>query len=374
MRSSSGQHFVALDHLRALAAFLVFAWHFLHFTNGTPVPFEGAPSLFPFALFDEGHTGVALFMVLSGYLFAKLLNGKEIYYRAFFWNRFIRLAPLLIIIFIMVGAKRMLNGEGFPEFLIYLCKGLIYPIWPNGGWSIATEIHFYLLLPFLLYLSRQSKMLPLAVVAAALSFRAYYLESHGEVQSLAYWTIVGRIDQFTIGIVAFLYASKLAKYKYSLISTFIVFSVFWWWFDKTGGFYFRPKYPSNSFLWVWIPTIEAVAYAALIVWYDSKKISGKSIASKIGQRLGEYSYSIYLFHFFIVFRIAEYINKNLIDISNFYLCMVFALITFIAMIVPGYLSFRFIESPFLRLRLNYLKSSGQKHNATKSTENKMMRL
>jgi len=28
------------------------------------------------ALLDEGHTGVALFMTLSGYLFAKLLDGK----------------------------------------------------------------------------------------------------------------------------------------------------------------------------------------------------------------------------------------------------------------------------------------------------------
>jgi peptidoglycan/LPS O-acetylase OafA/YrhL len=104
MRSSSGQHFVALDHLRALAAFLVFAWHFLHSTNGVPVPFEGAPSIFPFAIFDEGHTGVALFMVLSGYLFAKLLEGKEIYYGAFFWNRFIRLAVASHVIIFPSGA------------------------------------------------------------------------------------------------------------------------------------------------------------------------------------------------------------------------------------------------------------------------------
>lgn len=66
MRSSSGQHFVALDQVRGVAAFLVVAWHFLHGASGTPVPFEGAPAVFPLALADEGHTGVALFMVLSG--------------------------------------------------------------------------------------------------------------------------------------------------------------------------------------------------------------------------------------------------------------------------------------------------------------------
>ena len=62
MRSSSGEHFIALDHVRALAAFMVFAWHFTHAENGYPVPFEYVPALFPFSLLDEGHTGVALFM------------------------------------------------------------------------------------------------------------------------------------------------------------------------------------------------------------------------------------------------------------------------------------------------------------------------
>lgn len=98
MRSSTGQHFIALDHLRALAAFLVVAWHFLHFSDGTPVTFEGAPAAFPLALANEGHIGVALFMVLSGYLFAKLLDGKAIDYPTFFWNRFIHLAPMKLIV------------------------------------------------------------------------------------------------------------------------------------------------------------------------------------------------------------------------------------------------------------------------------------
>lgn len=83
MRSSSGAHFIALDHVRALAAFIVFAWHFTHAANDYPVAFDYVPALFPFSILDEGHTGVALFMTLSGYLFAKLLDGKSIDYRAF---------------------------------------------------------------------------------------------------------------------------------------------------------------------------------------------------------------------------------------------------------------------------------------------------
>src|SRR5215471_8796230 len=101
MRSSSGAHFIALDHVRALAAFMVFAWHFTHGSNGYPVAYEYVPAIIPFALLDEGHVGVALFMVLSGYLFAKLLDGKSVNYPAFLWNRFLRLVPLLVFVILI---------------------------------------------------------------------------------------------------------------------------------------------------------------------------------------------------------------------------------------------------------------------------------
>src|SRR5271169_6463136 len=101
MRSSSGTHFIALDHVRALAAFMVFAWHFTHGLGGYPIPFDYVPALFPFSLLDEGHTGVALFMTLSGYLFAKLLDGKSINYLAFLWNRVLRLFPLLLVVILI---------------------------------------------------------------------------------------------------------------------------------------------------------------------------------------------------------------------------------------------------------------------------------
>lgn len=53
MRSSSGAHYIALDHVRGLAAFMVFAWHFTHAWYGYPIPFEYIPAIFPFALLDE---------------------------------------------------------------------------------------------------------------------------------------------------------------------------------------------------------------------------------------------------------------------------------------------------------------------------------
>ena len=102
MRSSEGRYFIGLDHLRGLAAFLVFEWHFIHAAG---VPFSNVPFIWPLSLIEEGHWGVSLFMTLSGYLFAKLLDGKIIIYRYFFWNRFLRLAPLLILVLAYIGIR-----------------------------------------------------------------------------------------------------------------------------------------------------------------------------------------------------------------------------------------------------------------------------
>jgi peptidoglycan/LPS O-acetylase OafA/YrhL len=299
MRSTSGQHFIALDHLRALAAFMVVSWHFLHYSNGTPVPFEGAPLVFPLALMDEGHTGVSLFMVLSGYLFAKLLNGKRVKYLPFFWNRFVRLAPLLSLVFVVVGVKFALSGGMLKPYVVELFRGFIFPVWPNGGWSVATELHFYFLLPVLLGMSRRSIPLPLLIVALAIAFRAFIFWRNGEVQSLAYWTIVGRIDQFVLGIVAWSLSSWFNERRRLLLAAWFFFMIFWWWFDRTGGFYLRPSYPSGSLIWVWLPTIEALGYAALILWYEGLGVTNASFLSKLIARIGECSYSIYLLHVFL---------------------------------------------------------------------------
>src|SRR6185369_15141864 len=95
MKATSGEYYAALDHVRAIAIMLVFSWHFLH-SEQPVIPY--APAWSPLVLFDQGFVGVALFMTLSGYLFAKLLDGKRIIYHLFLWNRALRLAPLLLVV------------------------------------------------------------------------------------------------------------------------------------------------------------------------------------------------------------------------------------------------------------------------------------
>jgi peptidoglycan/LPS O-acetylase OafA/YrhL len=144
VRSTSGQYYEKLDHVRAVACYLVFIWHFSHGGNGRPVPFGYAPTVFPLALIDEGHIGVAVFMCLSGYLFAKILNGAAISYGRFIWNRFVRLAPLLAFVSIIDGFQYIHSGWTTFTYIRYWMAGAIVPErWPNNGWSLAIEAHFY---------------------------------------------------------------------------------------------------------------------------------------------------------------------------------------------------------------------------------------
>ena len=354
MHSSSGEHYIALDHVRALAAFMVFAWHFTHYSVGYPVPFEYVPSVFPLALFDEGHTGVALFMTLSGYLFAKLLSGKKISFSSFIWNRALRLLPLLAVVLGLVAIERLMNGDSLAAYAISIVRGALYPTLPNGGWSITTEFHFYLVLPLLLLLLRRSPMLPVILIAAVMVMRVYILARKGQIQSLSYWTIVGRIDQFVLGILAFHFRSWVTRRHLAVAAIGTLFMTFWWWFDEIGGFYQMPSYPSPSRLWVVIPTIEGLAYGAVIAWYDTSFHHKPGLTSRCVARFGEYSYSIYLLHVFVVFGMARVVNEHIMDISNFYVALAWAVLAFGTMIVPGYLSFRFIESPFLKRRRKYI--------------------
>ncbi len=361
MKSSSGAHYLALDHVRALAACLVFAWHFLHNMGGTPVPFEGAPAFFPLSLFDEGHTGVALFMVLSGYLFAKLLDGKHIAYFPFLFSRAARLLPLLVFTFAIVIGHDVLSGaHSLQGYLGVLWHGLWQPVWPNGGWSITVEMHFYLLLPLFLWLARRSPWWLLFVVAAALLLRFFLHRQWGSIQIPAYFTLVGRVDQFALGIFAH-HMARYARGKHLLASLVaLAFLLFYHWFNARGGYARMPSFPfppSPSRLWIILPTIEAVCYAFLIAWYDTSFQPKDTGFSHFLGRIGAYSYSIYLLHFFFVFRAADFIHAHIMDISGFYLALAWALVCFAAMLPIGYLSFRFIESPFLRWRKRYVREA-----------------
>jgi peptidoglycan/LPS O-acetylase OafA/YrhL len=348
MRSSEGVYFAGLDHIRAIAAFIVFVWHFNHVRDGHLF----GPSPFPTSILTEGHIGVAIFMCLSGYLFAKLLDNQKIRYLPFMWNRVLRLFPLLIVVFVLFAWLRV-SPDMLRSYLTSLAAGFVKPSWPSGGWSIAVELHFYVLLPFLLLLSAKSRVLILSIVLVAFLFRTVWWASEGSVQTLSYWTIVGGIDQFAMGIFAFSARRRITG-RHGLASGLIVaLAVYVAVFDSIGGFYSNQDYPSPSPVWVFHPTILAVVFAFLIAWYDTSFKFRVTGFSRFLTMIGSSSYSMYLLHSFVVFKAARYIDTQIIDLSNVYLMLFFATLTFLLFVPVAYLSYRIIECPPMRFRVRY---------------------
>ena len=354
MKSSSGKYFIGLDHVRAVAAFLVFAWHFILFSSGYSAP----PPVFPLSLVTEGHTGVALFMALSGYLFAKLLDGKNIKYASFIWNRFLRLTPLLMVVIVLVGIQQYFSfpallatrSEVLAAYIKSVICGVIMPSLPNGAWSITVEFHFYLMLPVLLFLTSRWKYSLIFVLFAAVVLRCLLYQHLGQIQTLSFWTIIGRIDQFLLGILAYQFRRNISGRKFFVLGVLFLFTVFYWYFDSQGGYVLS----TSSSMWIYIPTLEGVAYALAIAWYDNSFEHSTGRVSRFIALIGTYSYSIYLLHLFIVPTLSSTISKHIIDLSNVYIAMLFSGFCFFLMIPIGYVSYKFIELPFLKFRTRYI--------------------
>lgn len=354
MRSTEGLYYSRLDHVRAFAAYLVFMWHFLHMTPHYPVPYAGAP-IFPFALFDEGHTGVALFMTLSGYLFAKLVGTKQIDFGNFLWSRAIRLAPLL---FVCIGAWVLigyLSGEPIP--ISDIVGGVLLPTWPRGTWSITIELHFYLLFPILLFAVRRYGALALlGVVAAAVAFRIDWWLTFGEAQHIAYWTIFGRIDQFAFGMLFALAPLSDRVLRIFGAVALTAFLLFWQMFDAMGGYHNHTGAPSTSALWIVIPTIEAITWGSLIALYERLPIKLPQVVDRGLAKIGEWSYSIYLLHFFPIMLMRNLFWDRQGSADNFYLVFAVANLAFLAFLPVAAASYVFFEKRFLIYRRPYLRA------------------
>ena len=353
MRSTDGVYYSRLDHVRALAAYLVFVWHFLHMTPHFPVPYASAPP-FPFALFDEGHTGVALFMTLSGYLFAKLVGDHRIDFGNFLWSRAVRLGPLLAVVIAAWVAIGWLGGDHVP--LGDIVGGFVFPTWPRGSWSISIELQFYLLFPLLLYLFRRHGPFALiTIVAGAILLRFDWWRTYGEAQHIAYWTICGRIDQFLFGMIFALTPIRRSVLRIIAGVSLAAFLVLWSEFDRMGGYHHVNGTPSPSPLWIVIPTIEAVTYGSLIAFYDGAKFKMPVWLDRALARIGERSYSIYLLHFFPIVLLRDLFWNDTGSATYFFPMLLLATVAFLAFVPVAGLSYEHFEKRFLIYRRHYLR-------------------
>jgi peptidoglycan/LPS O-acetylase OafA/YrhL len=354
MQSSSATYIPRLDHLRFVAVVLVFGWHSLHMN--AVIPFDYSPPGFFFSIFEEGHTGVSLFLTLSGFVFASLCDGREILYAPFIRNRVLRILPLLAVWTVL--NYQLLRPPA--DHLFAILVGLQNQEFPGPGWTVIVEFQLYLVFPFLLaFAERYGTKYLFGVTLVTLVLRGIAWLVTRNVEFIAYWTVLGRADEFVFGMIGF---RAYRRYGKILGNPFCLFGVlFAWlciyhWFNRLGGYYFSATHLAGSALWIYFPTLEGLFYATLTASYLSLPWRGIPALGRAAAWMGSVSYSMYLCHAMVVqaaFSSATSLGIRVttpLRIVLFSYCVVLPLV-----VACSALTYNVIELPFLRLRHPYLR-------------------
>ncbi len=376
MRSVNSRYSPAIDHLRALAALMILFYHgygvILHrFAPGGVYPDPVTTNPF-YVLIIEGHTAVGLFMVLSGFIFTRSAMGHAIDYSAFMVNRFLRIYPLMLAILTLAIAlhPELFNPLKFVRSLLLFLDlpgidfGPMLQIapWTAIFWTITPEFDFYLIFPVLMFLGGRFGARPLIVLLLlAFAIRLTVAVFLFDVSDISYGTIVGRIDQFLIGMLTAMWTrgrfttSRAAAWLFP-ISCGIVLAMLLA-LHRLGGL--------TAHAWwraAW-PTMEGGGWAFFIVTYLAIARHVPRRASTALLTIGEASYSIYLLHLAVISLLQWQAGTLFLrsPLSTWGLsppCASLVVVAlFLAPIALGIsmVTYRLIEQPFLIMRVRYLR-------------------
>lgn len=305
---------------------------------------------------NTGKIGVAVFFMISGYLFYKLLNKSSFNLNEFIKNRFLRIFPL----YAFVVSFCVLIGLIFTDYILdwnlifrisqwYIFFGAydvlnIVEMTKGVEWTLKLEILLYISIPFLFYLFKKidNQILRhllilgsiLLIFIAGLLLRIYgkvYIDPRA---ALCFYVgyIALEIKKFQL-ITAFLQSRVVTIFAILLfISSFFVssYNLFYLYIIISCGFLFLCLTSGNSIFG--LLNLEPL------------------------QKLGEISYSIYLIHGCVLYCLMQLIKYN--SIENHIILVLLLGVFFYITYTLSTLSFIHIEQRFLNfsLKSNFLKS------------------
>jgi peptidoglycan/LPS O-acetylase OafA/YrhL len=311
-----------------------------------------------------GFLGVDLFFVLSGFLITTLLvrewrDFDRIDFFRFYMRRVLRLFPALVAAVLLAAIvwpsdpdsppyPRMAFAAAFyhMNFMTIVPHPLLHT------WSLSIEEQFYFVWPPLLAIllmlrTRLQLMAVLTLIGIAVAVRFSLFEQGADPVDINRSTL-GRMDSLLSGAAAALiYAYALTKRLSEINANRIALVCL-----VALGVEFVTVSQESRILATWGYTVAAAQCAVLISAVVQLSPDGSSLRRMLCSRslryLGQRSYGLYLYHFpifplFEVFRVQH-------SYLNFVAVLALRLI---ASAVLAELSFRLIESPFLRLKRGF---------------------
>lgn len=380
MHSPQQPYLSRLDHLRFFAASLVVLFHFFH--TQQPDLRSGNPLV---SLIDEGHTGIALFMVISGFIFTVIAGQRELNYVGFIRNRIIRIYPLFVFavfLQLFISTYNDHRNYGFLQLLGWLMpfRSETVPLSPQFVqlWTIWVELQFYLIFPFLLAFSRLRGARYLWSLLALLAIvRALVYADTGSVRFIAYETIFGRLDQFLIGMLvgrAWLARTGLSTANRMATPASASLNPLWLLLASLAvllglhAFSLKVGFSEiTSPFWVLWPAIEAALWATFLWTYLLVRWPGPAAwrqrADTALAALGAMSFSIYVMHNLVIgaYNARLPLLSFLSVLPGSWSPQAHAIATGAGVVLPLVLivsafTYHLIERPFLALRSAYLRT------------------
>jgi len=335
-----------IQALRGLAALMVVLIHLL---STHPSVSIGTPHM----LYGwVGPIGVDIFFVISGFvvsLSAYSTHKNEKSVKTFFLKRLIRVYPLYWIVFItasMFSGVLYLSPEWLPKEsnfnLFFLLKETNYKV--MVAWTLHYELYFYVILSVILMLGLKSFWKGCALIASfqLIVFLITYNQIYSGYVSLLFSS--GLLVDFSMGgLLCFLYLKNRIHFPYFFtiagILSFVVAIVLHAKFaDVPWGINWRLTFGISSAL---------LMYG--LIGLEKENI----IFSKKLQNVGNYSYSLYIWHQFI-FAALFYISQKLdiIPENRIFLTLLLFSWLIIAMVLAK-ISYQFIEKPIINFANTY---------------------
>ena len=359
-------HFKGLDSLRFLAALFVVIGHIPlnQESAGLPHPSYGA-------LFFRGAPAVSFFFALSGFLITYLLLEErrrtgEIELRNFYLRRVCRIWPLYfaVVFFGLLFYNVLLPAAGVPYAMrysvplavvlyVFFLPNLMNSLYTMGGilnplWSIGVEEQFYL--GWAPAMKRARERMPLLCWTVFAASLLLFCLSYFNVFGVHEWkNFVGQL-KFHFMAAGGLCAWWLHRRRERFLSLpvfsrralqLILFAVL------------ADYYLLNLARWDGLAAeaLQLVLYPWLIVNVAANPRNLVKVANPAFEYLGRISYGIYMLH-----MIGVYLTSGLFRGSSWWggslwlYCAAYYVTALGLTILLAHLSYRYLESPFLRLK------------------------
>jgi peptidoglycan/LPS O-acetylase OafA/YrhL len=346
-----------LDGLRFYAFLGVFAYHTLPqrpaFYRSLHLPL---PSLWA-AVAKSGASGVDLFFALSAFLITSLLlrerlqTGK-ISLRSFYMRRILRIWPLYFaVLAVAVALAHSVPGQRLPWY--YLAGYLLFVgNWINVVfghptsvcaplWTVSIEEQFYLLWPVLMKRLGRRGM----IVAAVVTFMLVTLSQIGVALTglsggYIYYGSASRSGPLALGILLALFTDRLPDLTRGMRCLLLAAGLMGW----TAASAWLTDQPGPVDMRAVLGRLM-ISVGALLILYSCLGSRSCLVRHDWVVRLGKISYGLYMLHF-----IGLLLMKELLHPLWGWKLLATKTLGLAVTVLLAWASYRWIESPFLRLK------------------------